>query len=50
MKNLKLPFNIPDQRISRILVTTSMASKLVESTEDVYVTNLDGLTPIIENL
>ena len=50
IRNLQLPFKIPKQRITRMLVTTSKASELVSSDGEVIVTNLAGLSQIIESL
>ena len=51
LKNLHLAFSIPKERVTRVLVTTSKAAKLVPNLrEGVYVTNLSGIDDLIARL
>ena len=48
LENLQLAFNIPKERVTKILVTTTKARKLVQDCiNGVYVTNLAGIEDLI---
>ena len=50
VRNLQLPFKVPKQRVTRMLITTTKAMNLISSDDEVIVTNLAGLSSIIESL
>ena len=51
LQNLQLAFNIPKERVTKMLVTTTKAHELVQDCIDgVYVTNLAGIDDLIAKL
>ena len=51
LQNLQLAFNIPKERVTKILVTTTKAQELVQDCIDgVYITNLAGIDDLITSL
>ena len=51
LENLQLAFNIPKERVTKILVTTTKARNLVQDcVNGVYVTNLAGIEDLIATM